>query len=156
MNEITENAVKAAKKNYRESIKDIVLCRMVTERLKGLLPEGWIVSINTAVFRLELTKGYRMDETDAIEFKTVVKIIESITGGKLTVKANVSDDKKEIYLLRAEGYVDLFPKRRGRLIGIEVTLWNPKKSPDCEITFKRKWTTIPVISENCLGIKEAR
>ena len=155
MNEIIENAVKAAKRNYRDTLKDIVLCRMVIDKVEGLIPEGWHINISNSIFHLEIQKGlWGESGVDPIEFKTVVKIVESIVGNKLKVSANVSN--KEIYLLRAEGYINLFPKRRGRILHVEITLWNPKAVPDCEITYKRTWKNVPVISEGCLGISEVR
>ena len=152
MKEIIEKAVKAAKKNYREALKEIILSRILIKRLIGLIPEGWEIKINS-FFGVEISKGYKDPGTDVIEFKTVVKMVESVIGQKLALSASISG--KEVNLLRAEAYVSLRKRFRfGESIGVKVFLWNPKSNPDCEISFKRTWSTVPVISDKCLGIKE--
>lgn len=144
-----EEAIKKAKENYEQDLKDIELCKEVTEKIESLLPKGWICNIETVCFNLQINKGDIPEETDAIEFKAVCKLLETITGKKLIRNARVNKKEEKIWLLEANGY---FQGEMGGYIGIEVSLYYPKNMPDCKITWKKTWKNVAQVSDECLGL----
>ena len=143
------DAKKKAKEKHEQNLKDIELCNEVAKKISPLLPKGWKCNITTVCFDLEIRKGGSTEETDAIEFKTVCKLVETMTGEKPSRRARVNVGEENPWLLEAEQY---FQGEMGGYIGIEISLYYPKNMPDCKITWKRTWKNVAQVSDECLGL----
>lgn len=143
-------AKKKAKENYDQDLRDIELCNEAAEKIKPLLPKGWKCEITTLCFNLDIRKGDITERTDAVEFKTVCKMVEMMTGKKLSRSARVNKTEEKIWLLEASVY---FKGEMGGYIGIEISLYYPKNMPDCKITWKWTRKKVAKVSDECLGLK---
>jgi len=145
-------AKKKAKEKYEMHLKQIELCKEVSDKIAAALPEGWNIDIGDVIFNLSIWKGSINDgeEADAGEFKYVCSIVQKAYPElNLHRFAHVSDDGKIIFL---KAYDYLRDSEKSILLEIEIIAYNPKLMPNCKIEWKEEVVKRAVVSDECLGI----
>lgn len=150
-----KNSAKDARNGYRINLREIILCKQIFDKISPLLPKGWEGYIDGTCFNLHITNGsiWQIPKKGRAggfqEFKLVCKLVESAIGKKIRDRSGEVDDDKKVDRLKAS----IYHRKRGLVIGIDIVHRNPEQLPDCEITFKRRWTKEAILSSECLGMK---
>ena len=141
-----EQVLAHAKRNYDEKILTIEATEELIVRIRPALPKGW-EACHRYYGDMLITKSGE-GKTPAQEFKLVCKIVESAIGGKGTdLEKNAQVTDGEITALTATCF------SKGEVwVGIEIQLISPDHIENCEITYKRKWTKVAIVSDKCLGL----
>lgn len=144
-----ETYKRSAKSKYIKSLRTIVTCRNIANKIESSLPKGWKINCNLLFDQFEVSKyGSEEEGADAHEFKLVCKLLESVLGEKIKNRYGTALSNKVVTSLSACGYFEV----NRRHLSVHVCMMNPENMPDCEVTFKRTWKKEAVISDACLGI----
>jgi len=132
----TQQAIKTAKRTFRENLVSIGLANKVAKKLSPHLPGGWRCEIDWPG-RLEISKWTR---ANAIEFRVVCDLVEKIINKKLSREA-----AGENYL---KGSILLNPNIH-RWLSITVYMGQVE---GCKIIKKEEVRTYYEADPNCLGV----
>ena len=145
----TKKYQRRAKAAYVRSLRHIATCKNLAKKVEPLLPKGWKFSVDTTFHIIRIEK-FDLEEkgTDSHEFKLVCKLLEKALGEKLENRHGTATKKEIVTSLQASGCY----RMDRRYVSVYICLMNPENMPDCEITWKRKWTKEAILSDACLGL----
>jgi len=139
-----QKAIEESKEAYEKALATIDEAEKVCKKIEPLLSPGWYSIFYVSRGQLEFT---REGKADAIEFRVACDLVERALGIKLFRGIGQSIGP---YLYAHEW---IYPKATGVSLNVRVELNRPE---GCKITYKRKWTKMPIVDEVCLGISQER
>lgn len=139
-----EKALQEALDRYIQNKKEIEMASKVAKKIEPLLPKGWTTEWEAYWLRISSGEWHGERKIDAMEFKTVCKIVKRITKDDFDITTRV--DNEDISFFKGAGSIEV---GTGYLL-IEIFLYSPKHT--CEITWTEETKKVAKVSDGCLGI----